>query len=144
MPGLRHQFLDYLGAQEKLCRELEAIADSLPDKINSHDCLETVQRLVTVVKRAHVFEENTLFPELAQRAAGAKDITSVIERLKFEHWGDEDYAEQVFHHMRDFVTGRRPEMTEQLAWMLRGFFENLRRHIAFEKQYLLPLAEGCA
>ena len=28
---------------------------------------------------------------------------------------------------------------DKLSYMLRGFFEGLRRHIAFEKEHLVPL-----
>lgn len=35
--------------------------------------------------------------------------------------------------------GDRPYNAEAIGFMLRGFFEGLRRHIAFEREHVLPM-----
>jgi hemerythrin-like domain-containing protein len=62
-----------------------------------------------------------------------------IERLKSEHWVDEDYGEEIFLALKDFVANQNPAKAETLSWMLRGFFESMRRHIAFEHAVILPV-----
>lgn len=140
---LKKCFLSCLTSLEALCTELEAIADSLPDRFDSQAGLATAQRLLATVKKAHDVEEATVYPALAQKAKERPEFAAVIERLKFEHWGDEDFAGEVFHQIREFAASGRPEAAERLSWTLRGFFENMRRHIAFEKEFLLPLCKAC-
>jgi Hemerythrin HHE cation binding domain len=140
---LKRRFLACLTSLESLCAELEDIADSLPDRFDAQAGLGTAQRLLATVKKSHDFEEATVYPALTERAGAAPDFVLVIDRLKYEHWGDEDFADEVFHQIRDFVGKGGPEAAERLSWTLRGFFENMRRHIEFEKEYLLPLARNC-
>jgi Hemerythrin HHE cation binding domain len=142
MDGLASRFRSFLHQQEAVCLELENIADGLPDQIDAHACLSTAQQLLPLVKRAHAFEEQRLFPALMARLPSCSELEDMIERLKFEHWGDEDFAEQVYHQIRDYITTRKPEMAEPLAWTLRGFFQGMQRHIAFEREFLLPMLAG--
>lgn len=132
----------YLSEQEQFCARLEAVADLLPEGVDRRDCLLLAQNVVPLVKRAHEFEENELFPLLLQDPQLPDDLTSSIERLRFEHMGDEDYACELCNSLRQFVTERENFNVESLAWMLRGFFEGLRRHIAFERAYILPMVEA--
>ena len=140
---LKQRFLVTLASLEGLCTELEEIADSLPDRFDSQVSLSTGSRLLAAVKNAHDFEETTLYPALLSRASDSTDFPAVIERLKFEHWGDEDFAGEVYHQIRAFAANGGPDIAERLSWTLRGFFENMRRHIAFEKEFLLPMSRNC-
>lgn len=135
---LRH----YLTEQEKFCARLEAVADLLPDGADRSDCLLLAQNVVPLVKRAHEFEENELFPVLMQEEGVSAEMRASLERLRFEHMGDEDYAAEISNALRQFVTERERFNVDSLAWMLRGFFEGLRRHIAFERAYVLSLIES--
>jgi len=143
-PGcLKKRFLACVSSLESLCTELEEIADSLPDRFDAQTGLGTAQRLLATVKKAHDFEESTLYPALTEKAGAPPEFLAVIERLKYEHWGDEDFAGEVFHQIREFAASGKPETAERLSWTLRGFFENMRRHIEFEKEFLLPLSRAC-
>lgn len=135
-------FCKYIQQQEAMCLELENIADGLPNQIDAHSCLSTAQQLLPLVKLAHGFEEEQLFPALLARPASADGLPETIERLKFEHWGDEDFAEQVYHQIRAYVAKPEPSLVEPLAWTLRGFFQSMRRHIAFEREFLLPILKS--
>ena len=137
---LLNRFESHLLRQGHICEELESLADQLPDAVDSHSCLSLAQRLPVLVKTAHEFEEDTFFPAISEHTDVFEDLTSVLERLKFEHWGDEDFAEDVRNALRNFVSDREHTNVESLAWMLRGFFEGMRRHLAFEREHILPLA----
>jgi hemerythrin-like domain-containing protein len=65
-----------------------------------------------------------------------------FERLKFEHFGDEAFAHDLCVSLREFVTHRENVNPETLSWMLRGFFDSVRRHVVFEQALLLPLIEA--
>jgi|JI10StandDraft_1071094.scaffolds.fasta_scaffold08038_4 hemerythrin-like domain-containing protein len=134
---LRH----YLKEQGRFCDRLETIADLLPDGVDSRDCLLMAQNIVPLVKRAHEFEEGQVYPLLLSQPGISPQMKETLERLRFEHLGDEEFASDLCLSLRQFVTARENCNVESLAWMLRGFFEGLRRHIAFEREHLLPLVE---
>jgi Hemerythrin HHE cation binding domain len=133
------QFSQFLDLQTAMCRELENIADSLPRLADHHACLTLAQRMLPLIKRAHQFEEAQVWPILSRSSPPTLDLRETLDRLSYEHWGDEDFAEQIFHLLRDYVHSPQIEKADSLAWTLRGFFQNLQRHIAFERDFLLPL-----
>jgi hemerythrin-like domain-containing protein len=67
------------------------------------------------------------------------DLKATVERLRYEHWEDESFADEVADALIRFVTDRASSNAETLAYMLRGFFEGLRRHIAFEREHIVPI-----
>jgi hemerythrin-like domain-containing protein len=141
LPNLARTFAMFLDQQQRICNELEAIADSLPDAIDDHASLDTAQRLLPLISRAHEFEEKILFPMIVKNpnpVPALAPMVGTIERLQFEHWGDEDFAADIYHAIRAYVAGHDRGSAEALGWMLRGFFESMRRHIAFEREYILP------
>lgn len=133
------EFEQLLDTQTALCGELEKIADRLPGPLDAHACLDLAQRMLPMIKRAHQFEEREVWPALADARLDGRDLRETLDRLSFEHWGDEDFAEQVFHQLRDYVRKPVASNADALAWTLRGFFQNMQRHIAFERAFILPL-----
>lgn len=133
-----------LASQSRCCDRLEHIADSLPETADPQECLYLAQGVLSVVKQAHDFEERVLFPYLLESQPLQKDLAATLERLRYEHLGDEDFANDLALALRQFVTERDACNVESLAWMLRGFFEGLRRHVAFEREHVLPLVESAA
>lgn len=118
----------------RLCDELEAIADALPSQVDQLQCLTVANSLTPVLRESHGFEEKIVFPAFA-RAEGGQ---AVIERLIFEHREDECAAEDVGQALLAYGHGWPIENPEALGYMLRALFETLRRHIAFEKDHVLP------
>ena len=127
----------HLKTQLLLCDSLEEIADGLPNNIDSQECLHVARSIYATVRRAHDFEENVLFPMLTRNEDS--QIASTIDRLRGEHWENESFAHELQDALIEFVTHRQHRKAETLGYMLRGFFEGMRRHIAFEKQYIAPL-----
>ena len=132
---------DYMNLQLVLCSKLESIADSLPVLSETNSAYEASQSLVTLLRTVHKFEEGTVFPQLQKHVAARKDLDVTINRLKNEHVGDEDFAEDVSAALTKYLYKQDHQQAESLGWMLRGLFENLRRHIAFEREHILPLAQ---
>lgn len=135
------RFRAYLLEKDRFCGRLETVADHLPDGIDPRDCLLLAQNIVPLVRRAHQFEEQTVFPLLLSHIDLTPDVRASLDRLKLEHLGDEEFASDLCLALREFVTNRERSNVETLSWMLRGFFEGLRRHVAFERAHLLPLLE---
>ncbi|WP_137157397.1 hemerythrin domain-containing protein [Rhizobium sp. FKL33] len=122
--------------QLRLCAELEQIADSLPANVNRQKCLYAAKALGPMIKGLHHYEENVLFPALETRGL-AGDLSKTLARLKFEHFEDECFAEELSERLLLLGAGGGEINMEATGYMLRGFFEAVRRHIAFEREHLI-------
>ncbi len=124
--------------QFALCTQLEAVADGLPHNIDRQTCLMLARDIYPAIKAAHEFEEHELFPYLKNHARHTK-LDERLERLRFEHWEDEAYAEEISEVLSTIGRDGESKDAEKVSWMLRGFFDGLRRHIAYEADHLLPM-----
>lgn len=125
--------------QARLCDSLEQIADSLPEAADRQNCLTLARQIYPVLRQAHRFEEESLFPHLVKMQTAIEGLPQSLERQQFEHWEDEAFAEELSECLLEFGSGIGSTDTDKLAYMLRGFFEGIRRHMAFETEHLLPI-----
>jgi len=125
--------------QMVLCQRLEEVADELPELPDTQLCLSLARQIHPMIREAHEYEEKTLFPLLMSIENIDDRLKSTVERLRYEHWEDESFADEVADGLIRFVTDKASSNAETLAYMLRGFFEGLRRHIAFEREHIVPL-----
>lgn len=121
--------------QLALCSELEDIADSLPANVNRQKCIYAAKALGPLIGCIHHYEETVLFPWLNAKG-DADDLRPTLDRLRFEHLEDESFAEELSDVLLKLGAGEAVNM-EAVGYMLRGFFEGMRRHIAFENELLL-------
>ncbi|HEV7416891.1 hemerythrin domain-containing protein [Tianweitania sediminis] len=122
-----------------LCRELEAIADSLPDAVDRQQCLQVARSVCRTVADAQKVEETMLFPALERLSSTLTTMPATLERLRFEHYEDMCFAEELQETLLALGRGDRGLSPEAIGYMLRGFFESVRRHVAFERELLTPL-----
>lgn len=134
MATLSRHFQSQLG----LCAALEDIADSLPHDVNKQKCMLAAQSIPAIVKAAHEFEERFLYPSLKTREPTPVSLPLNLERLCAEHCEDESFGDEVADALQELAEGQLQNV-DKLSYMLRGFFEGMRRHIAFEQEHLLPL-----
>lgn len=127
-----------------LCNELEHIADGLPNDVDKQACLRLGHAATAVVTSVHELEEGLLFPALVQRWPNIGELPSTVERLRREHRGDEYYAEEVEDALIAFAEGRRLMSPDAIGYLLRGFFEGQRRHIALGRELMRPLLSDVA
>jgi len=118
----------------KLCDALEAIADHLPFFVDRLQCLAVASSLVPLLRECHRFEEEIVFPAFAE----ARGADQVIARLKSEHFEDAGAAEDLSEALLTHGHGQPIDNPEALGYMLRALFESMRRHIAFERDHILP------
>jgi len=124
-----------------LCDRLEEIADSLPDAVNRQKCIYAARALGPMIRGVHRFEEDVVFPLIADRLKDDEKIGPTLNRLRFEHCEDECFAEELTEALHDLGSGSPEINIEAIGYMLRGFFEAMRRHIAFESELLLPIGD---
>jgi hemerythrin-like domain-containing protein len=133
---LRQNHEELLG----LCRNIEELADSLPFDINEKLCRAVSDTVVPLLARTQEFEERLLFPNL-DRSAGSCFTAMMIERLKNEHRCDRLAAEEISLTLKAMLRGHCGLTFETIGYMLRGFFECVRRHVAAEKAMIDQLMQ---
>ena len=136
---IEREMQEHLLVQSQLCDQLEEIADTLPETTDHQKLLVIARSILPTVKTAHRFEEDRIFPHIKMEARDKDVLNLSLERLQYEHWEDESFAEELTDGLIRFVTENDEPSAVTLGYMLRGFFEGLRRHIAFEAEHILPL-----
>ncbi len=126
---------DAQDAQLSLCNDLEEIADSLPDHVDTMKCRHMATALLPMIHRLHHFEETVLFPRVERRSRSIAQ-KEMLDRLRCEHLEDQGYGEELTETLLR-LANRQPVNIEAAGYMLRGFFAGLRRHIAFERTHIL-------
>jgi hemerythrin-like domain-containing protein len=121
----------------ELCDRLEAIADWLP-RIDTGLCLELADTIEPMVQDVHDLEETVLFPILAR--SGRRELGQIVTRLRQEHLADFGTAGEVSDALRALANGRPTLPTEATGYLLRSFFDGMRRHVNGELE-LLHLVE---
>ncbi len=127
--------------QLSICDVLEEIADSLPDRIDKAVCIQTAIMLPQIIARAHSYEEDILFPLLEKSKNSVIDLKSTLIRLRLEHVGDKCFAEELAEVLMSYGAGVPNLAAEATGYMLRGFFEALRRHVAFERELFFSVLD---
>lgn len=127
--------------QLSLCDSLERIADSLPLRLDRPYCQQIADLICPLIKQAHASEEAWKFPQLTALHA---DGCRIVERLRFEHFEDECFAEEVQFELEQIANDHPVLAPEATGYMLRGFFEGLRRHVRHELELVANLSAGNA
>ena len=126
--------------QWRMCGWLEEIADALPHNAPPLLCRKAAECLRRDMPLHHREEEEGLFPLLLARARETDMAGEIIARLREEHASDEGFAEELTGTLARLEAGEAPDNPDMLGYMLRGFFENYRRHIHWENTVVIPLA----
>jgi len=121
-----------------LCDALERIADALPG-VDRLKCLGTANAIVPLLRNVHQYEETVIFPAYEAAVVRGNASLASTRRLRAEHVEDECFAGEVTEILLAIGHGEPVENPEAIGFMLRGLFENLRRHIAFEREHVLPM-----
>lgn len=126
--------------QNELCDLLEAIADKLPHHFDTQLVSVAISLLEAGLPRHMQLEEEAFFPLLRERLPEAHPLYAVLQCLEHEHDRDEATLIEICDALRDAVEVATPANPDMLGYMLRGFFESQRRHIAWEETVILPVA----
>ena len=118
----------------RICDDLEEIANSLPARYDRLKCLQIANALVPLMRRSHRYEEDFVFPAYA----ALPHTEASMRRLLAEHIEDECFADEVTEALLTIGHGAAVDNPAAVGFMLRGFFELVRRHIAFEREHVLP------
>ena len=128
------------GFQLELCEALEFIADGLPDAVDRRLVREVIAILGHGLEAHFRAEEQLLFPLLRRRGGSDPSLIAALDQLEKEHVRDEDISAELLEELDFVATQGRARNPDMLGYMLRGFFEGQRRHIAWENSVVVPAA----
>lgn len=127
--------------QNELCDLLEAIADGLPHQFDRSLAQVSVSLLETGMPGHMRLEEEALFPMLRRRIPIDHQLHSALACLEHEHDRDGAALVEIIDGLRSAIDAGSVTNPDMLGYMLRGFFDSQRRHIAWEEAVVLPAAE---
>ena len=122
-----------------LCKDLEEIADNLPNNVDTVKVEAIVQSLRLGIEDHIAMQQELLFLAVRQRAKLDDNIDALLGQLEYEHTMDRDLACELGDVLTDWVEERRNINPDMLGYLLRCFFEGWRRHTAWEQTILAPL-----
>lgn len=120
---------------EQVCEDLERLADTLPGQVDTYAAVCLAERLLPTLRECQCLEETEVFPLLLKTHGAAPQM---IARLHAEHVEDEDHAAMVEDAIIAFVRDPKRGGADKLGYALRGLFQPLRRHVAFDRGVILP------
>ena len=125
-----------------ICEDLEQLADTLPAIPANSRHFAIAHSLGATLRRANETEEREFLPLLAG-ILGPEEYARSVESLIEEHRHDEAFADEVAEILMEWAVGERRHDADTVGYMLRGLFDNLRRHIARERDHLVaPLSRA--
>lgn len=128
--------------EQTLCDQLERIADDLLEPIDPFLAKTSVVGLRQCTRRHLLLEEGYLYPVLTKRLRRGELEEDLLIQIREEHASDECLAYDTADQLEQAIERGRAENPEMLGYMLHGFFECRRRHIAWEDAVVLPLARS--
>ncbi len=124
----------------RLCAALENVADGLPES-GLH---AKTARLLSFLNKAferHIFlHEKCLFPLIRSLSGARGSVGPVLTQLEFEHASDHGLVLEITSAFLNGSSGKTGIEVQVLGFLLRSFFENYRRHHAWENSILYPIA----
>ncbi|WP_108398581.1 hemerythrin domain-containing protein [Devosia submarina] len=124
----------------EVCNNLETLADTLPDRVGVARHLHLIDSVEQVVGLTSLLEETILFPLM--EAYSSADLKMTVERLRREHIADRSTADELRDLFGAFLEERSGISADAVGYLLRSFFESVRRHVHAERA-MLQLLQGC-
>ncbi len=125
-----------------LCQALEDIADRLGGTPDKQQCIQISRAIGPLMGQALSFQEKELLPSLQSAAPPDQTVFKCIDRLKYEHYEDADFALEVAEALMEFGQGTSRLSQDAIGYLLRGFFVSLRRHLAFESEVVQSILDN--
>lgn len=126
----------------ELCDLLEVIANNLPSAIDPALAEVALSIMQTAIPRHTRLEEEALFPLLRARCGPDDPIRSALECLEHEHERDAGVVQEISEALAAATKPGNPTNASMLGYILRGYFDGQRRHIAWEETVILPAARN--
>jgi hemerythrin-like domain-containing protein len=138
--------LDHLRAeherQRAVCDRLEHLLESMEVAALQPEAKGILDFLEVDLRHHIADEERDLFPRLAERARPEDKLRPLLRQLSREHEMDEDLVDFLRADLQVLARGRDLANPTRLLINLREFAVTQRRHLDWEDETVLPLAEA--
>ena len=125
-----------IGAAGNSVQCIRDLADTLPRQLDTYVAVRLAGRLVPTLTQCQSLEEREVFPLLRETSDTSAQM---LDRLHAEHIEDEDHAAMLADAINRFAYDAAQNDAEALGYFLRGLFQPLRRHVAFDREVILPM-----
>lgn len=134
-------FLEYdHKAQRALADLLESVADSLPDAVNQASAALAASLLRDSVVRRSTLEEAALFPLIEAQMPAGSPVRRAVGLARREQRDCAGRAIELAEELDLLASRGRARNADALGFMLRAFFDGLRRHLDWIDIAILPHA----
>lgn len=121
----------------QLCDQLEDIADRLPGRVTAAETKALAKAILAGLADTHAEEELALLPALAM--SPKPELRRLAQRLRQEYDADTQSALELAEVLVS-LNGRQPLLSpDATGYLLRAFFESVRRHVRSEQDLLILL-----
>ena len=127
-------------AQRVLADLLESVADSLPDAVNQASAALAASLLRDSVVRRSPLEEAALFPLLEAHVPDGSPLHRAVLLARREQRECAGRAIELAEELDLLAANGRARNADALGFMLRAFFDGLRRHLDWIDIAILPHA----
>jgi len=128
--------------QRALAGLLERIADGLPEAADRRATTLAAHSLRMLAARRWALEEQALFPMLESRAPVEAPVRRAIAIARREHHETAGRAIELAEELEALAQSGRAANPDALGFMLRAFFDALRRHLDWMEVAVLPAARA--
>ncbi|MGO9485508.1 MAG: hemerythrin domain-containing protein [Rhodomicrobium sp.] len=125
----------------RLCAALEKLADGLPQSCASPKTARLLAFMDSAYDRHIFLHEKCLFPLVRSLAGTRAGIEPILAQLEYEHASDHGSVHEITSAFLNGPSGEAKPDACVLGFSLRSFFENCRRHRAWETNILYPIAQ---
>ena len=127
-------------AQRALADLLESVADSLPDAVNQASAALAASLLRDSVVRRSTLEEAALFPLIEAQVPDDSPIHRAVVLARREQRDCAGRAIELAEELDLLAARGRSRNPDALGFMLRAYFDGLRRHLDWIDVAILPHA----
>lgn len=126
--------------QRALADLLEGVADGLPDGVDRRAAALGAHSLRMLAARRWALEEQALFPLIESRAPEGDPARRAIAIARREHRETAGRAIELADELEALADSGRARNPDALGFMLRAFFDGLRRHLDWMDATIMPAA----
>ncbi len=126
--------------QRALCRDLEAIADALPDPPSHHQVRRIVERIGRVSTEHHGHAA-ALLRALPEPYCPSESALAALDTM---HAIDAIHGEDLITALWNYAEGDPARHMGELSYMLRCYFDGCRRAMAFKEALVDPVRRNAA
>jgi hypothetical protein len=141
-PAVEQPFVTFVRLiREKIdaCGQLEQIANSLPNHVDIDQCAKLFEQLPDLLGLCDDINQRVIFPLLLRHQSHSYFTHSTAERLVDERLMNQVYALEVSELLAQLAKAESIQNVEASGYLLRSFFETVRRSCAFDLEYIIPM-----